>query len=247
MKKIFTSALLIAASAFAFGQSAVFIDEVTHANINGTTMNIVMPTNSTHTAEILVTNTSSSAISYKIRRTIQTMDAADQTQFCWGGLCYGFTTNTSSMSLTINPGDTIDFVENGFHAIFNAGPAVVNRSVYYKIYDASNFSDSSVVTIMYNGVAGINDVVKADGNISNAYPNPASSMVTMKYDMNEFAGKGKIVFTDMLGKKVKEVELTDKQGTAKISVAEFNAGIYFYSFIIDDKSIATKKLVVSSK
>ena len=51
----------------------------------------------------------------------------------------------------------------------------------------------------------------------------------------------------MVGKIVKETELTDKKGTAKINVDDLNSGIYFYSFIVDGKAISTKKLVISSK
>ena len=180
-------------------------------------------------------------------RTIYTVYAGDLTQFCCGGLCYTYTQNTSSQTLVCDPGDTLDFVENGFHAIFQSGPAMVTRLVHYQFYDVANNNDSTGITIRYNAVVGVNESARPVATIGNAFPNPAAAVTAIKYDMSEFAGKGKIVLHDMLGKTVKEIELADKAGTAKINVAELNAGVYFYSFVVDDKVVATRKLVVSSK
>jgi hypothetical protein len=215
-------------------------------NITGSIKDINITPGSSHTAEIWVTNTAASAKTYKVRRTILSMDAGDLTQFCWGGLCYGYTTNTSSLTVTVNPGDTIDFVENGFHALFSAGSANVTRTVHYQFYDMADNADSSGVTMRYNSVVGVSENSRV-ASISNAFPNPASAAVSLKYDLNGQSGKARIVMYDMLGKKVKDTELTDRAGTARISVAELNAGVYFYTLMVEDKAITTKKLVISSK
>ena len=245
MKKIFTTLYFTLAIIFCSAQGSLRLLDTNDVVIDQATLSVIMPTLSSHTQEILVTNTSSVGKSYKVKRTIFAIDAADATQFCWGGLCYGFTTNLSSLTLTVAPGDTVDFVGNGFHGIFNSGTASMTRFVHYNFYDVSAPGDSSGVTVQYTTFVGINEQDKVNGTISNAFPNPSTSFVSIKYDMNEFSQNGKIVFYDMLGKKVKEVELADRKGTAKINVADMNAGLYFYTFVIDDKAIATKKVVIS--
>ncbi len=79
------------------------------------------------------------------------------------------------------------------------------------------------------------------------YPNPASSFVSMKYDVNEYAKSAKIVLFDMLGKEVKQLIIGDKQGVAKINVSDLSSGVYFYSFLVDEKAVVTKKIVISTK
>lgn len=246
MKKILTLVLSCFVIA-GFSQSAIKLLDENDALIDGTIVDINMTPSSSHTEEVFVTNTGSTAEVFKVRRTVLMVDASDATQFCWGGLCYGFTTNVSSLTLTINPGDTLGFVDGGFHALYTTGSAVGTRLVHYNFFDNTDSNDSTGVTLRYNVSVGINESVKADGNIYNAFPNPATALISVKYDMNQYADKGKIVFHDMLGKKVKELELTDKQGTAKISVADLNAGVYFYTLMVNDKAIATKKIVVSQK
>ncbi len=246
MKKIITSISLVAISLLGFAQSAVVLDDMDN-DISGTQFDVALPGNSDVTTELLVHNSDSVSHTYKCRRTIFTVASDDSTQFCWGGLCYNWNTNLSSVSLAIAPGDTVDFAAFGFHAIFRSKLSTITRYVHYQFYDISTTSDSTGVTLKYNSTVGVDELDKIGGSISNAYPNPANEVVSMKYDINEYSQKGKIVFYDMVGKSVKEIALNDKKGTAKINVDDLNSGVYFYSFVVDGKAISTKKLVVSSK
>ena len=247
MKKIITSIAFIAISLFTFGQfSAVVLDDLS-AYISNTIYDEYVGGNASVTTEFLVRNSDTVAHTYRCRRTIYTVAADDSTQFCWGGLCYNWGTNLSSVSLAINPGVTVNFAAFGFHAIFNTKLSTMTRYVHYQFYDIADADDSTGVTIRYNSTVGINEMDKVGGTISNAFPNPANMSISVKYDINEFSNTGTIVFFDMLGKEVKEVVLSDKKGTAKINVDDLNSGIYFYSFMVDGKAISTKKLVISSK
>lgn len=247
MKKIYTTILLASIAILGFSQSSLMLLDTNNLIVtNGLIMVNIAPSSS-HLQEVLVSNTSSISKSYKCRRTIYSIDVADATQFCWGGLCYGFSTNVSSITQTILASDTINFVQNGFHAVFNSGTAMVTRQVHYQFYDPANLTDSAGVTIQYNAVVGVNELQAISGSISNAYPNPANAFVSFKYEMNEFSKTAKIDFYDVLGNNVKSINLTDKQGLAKINISDLNNGIYFYTYSINDKAITTKKLVVNSK
>lgn len=244
MKKIATTLFLVSFIIYGYSQNIVLLDDE-HTVVSNTIIDISVDSSTNTAKEILVKNIGSIADTIKVVRTIYSIDGDDQTQFCWGGLCYLYTTNISSLSLTIAPGDTVDFAENGFHALFNAGSSCVTRLVHYKFYNIHNFSDSTGITLRYLCSTGVNDLMKIGGNISSGYPNPANSVVSFKYDLKEFSEKGEIKFYNMLGKSVKEVALTDKQGISKINILDMDAGIYFYSFIVDDKIICTKKMVIS--
>lgn len=248
MKKIITTFCLIAISVFSFGQiKSMMVLDMLDNNISNTIYDVNVMANANITTELLAHNADTVAHSYKCRRTIYTIDPTDSTQFCWGGLCYNWGSSLSSVSQTLAPGDTIDFAAFGFHAIFRTHLATISRTVHYQFYDIANITDSTGVTIRYNYVTGINDIEISGGSIANAYPNPANSTVSIKYDINDFSQNGQIIFYDMLGKSVKAVNLSDKKGTAKINIDDLNSGIYFYSFLVDGKAISTKKLVVSSK
>ncbi len=246
MKKIITTLFIATSALIGFGQTIKLLD-VSKNVVSNTIIDVYVTPSSSTATEIMVNNTSASSFdTILVYRTIYSMDAADQTQFCWGGLCYGFSTNMSGYSLAIAPQDTIDYSESGFHSIFNTGTAAVTRLVHYKFYNKNNSTDSTGVTIRYNYSTGINEV-KNLGTLSDVYPNPASTVCSVKYDIFGSSQKGRIVFYDMLGKQVKEVLLNDKQGTANINIADLTSGVYFYKFMVDNKAVSTKKIVITAK
>lgn len=246
MKKIITSIAFVTFSLLGFAQNLDVLDS-THTEISNTIYDVDLDPNVSIITELLVTNTDAVSHTYRCRRTIYFIALGDSTRFCWGGLCYNWPTNLSSQNLTVAPGDTMDFADFGFHAEFVSDISTATRTVHYQFYNIADATDSTGVTIRYNSTVGVDEMDKVGGTISNAYPNPASMSVSVKYDINEFSNTGTIVFFDMLGKEVKEVALNDKKGTAKINVDDLNSGIYFYSFVVDGKAISTKKLVISSK
>ncbi|MEI6487638.1 MAG: T9SS type A sorting domain-containing protein [Bacteroidota bacterium] len=247
MKKIITSILILSTHFLTFGQGVV-IKDLAHNNVTETVYHVSLLPNSYADNEFLVLNTNSSSGSYKVRRTILVMDTQDSTQFCWGGTCYGYPANVSTYNENIASGDSVNFAQGGMHIHFVSGPSTVIRKVHYKIYNTNTTTfpaDTTGFTIQYDPTgAGVNEL-KADGEISNVFPNPASGNAIIKYDVSANGKKAKIVFYDMLGKEVKEINLNDKQGIAKVATDDLFAGVYFYSLLIDDKIISTKKFVVT--
>ena len=79
---------------------------------------------------------------------------------------------------------------------------------------------------------------------SGAYPNPAINVVYVDYSIPEPINNTSIVITNMLGLKVKEVNLGDRSGKARIAVTDLINGIYFYSLVADDQLLLTRKFIV---
>jgi hypothetical protein len=260
MKKIFTSVIALAFTSFGFAQSLHIWEN--GMDVTGTTIYDTISPYSSSTGldltvhELELHNTTSNAVNYKVNRTILNSPMAmGDLYFCTGTLCYGPQTQTtwtpggSGSTLAANATLPSGPGTYGISAHYDADSLGTTLVVLYRVYNTAVAGDTAYVTIHYVGVStGIAEGSQlAGGSVSAAYPNPSASFTSIKYDMNQYAQKGKIAFYDMLGKKVKEIELTEKQGIAKVDVSEFNSGIYFYSFIVNDKAIATKKLVVSSK
>jgi hypothetical protein len=246
MKKIILLLTIIATTTVGFSQSIVLMDTLYNV-VSNTTMDINLPASTSNTTQILIKNTNVNAKTLKCRRTILYDEPADLTQFCFGGLCYGYSTPVSSLTLTVTSPDTINFVHNGFHAVMIADGHCLARAVRYVFYDTANVTDSTNVTLHYLCTTGISEFSKSTETVSNVYPSPVLATSTISYKISENTQQAKLVFYDVLGKVVKEVVLTNKEGDVKINSSEFNQGIYFYSLVADDKKIATKKFVVSTK
>jgi len=246
MKKIVFSLIVLSSSVLAFGQSFVVMDS-NEVVVSNSIVDIVLNPSSTNTTEILVNNTSGIDKSVRVLRTVLNIDALDLTQYCWGGLCYGASTNLSNLFLNIVSEDTVAFVDGGFHAVFNSGPECLTRLVHYRFFDSINNNDSTGVTLRYICTVGINENTNENVRLSDVYPNPVNAISSINYKFDNSFGTAKIVFYNVLGKEVKQIALTAKEGTEKIMKGEFEEGIFFYSVVVDNKTIATKKFVVTSK
>lgn len=252
MKKIFTSVIALSLTTFGFSQSLVLFEG--GVQVSNDTIEISIIDSTDNANELEIHNVTSSNVTFKVTRTILNppFNAGNDLYFCTGTSCYPPNTNityTSPGVSSIPANSTLPSGSGtyGISAHYDVGTAT-DLWVKYKVYNTAVAGDTAFVTIHYAGTTGIHEIEKnATGTMASAFPNPSNSLVAIKYEMNDHGQKGTISFYDMLGKKVKDVELTEKQGTAKVDVSEFNAGIYFYSFSINNKAIVTKKLIVSSK
>ena len=251
MKKIFTFFFAISVS-FGFSQT-IHLWEA-GVDITGDTIDVAITALSSNVNDFELRNTSAAVVNYKVNRTIlnPAIDTDAYVYFCTGTQCYSpnqFTTWTpTGPPEVIGANATLPGTAGtyGLAAHYEAGAACNDIYVMYRVYNTqSGTNDTAYVTLAYKCSSGINES-EISGTVSNAYPNPASSMVSIKYDLTG-AKSGKIVVYDMLGKAVKEVALNDEQGLAKLNVSDLNAGVYFYTLICNNKALGTKKLIVSSK
>jgi hypothetical protein len=253
MKKIFTSVFVFSITALGFSQSLQLFEN--GVNVSNTTIIIPITELSSNVNELEIHNVTPNDVNFKVNRTILNppLDADAYLYYCTGTQCYSPSTST-----TYTPGGAPAIIAAnsslpngagtyGISAHYDAGAVANDLYVLYRVYNTAVSGDTAYVTLHYADATGIKDVQSVTGIITNAYPNPANSIVGIKYDVNNSGQNPKIAFYDLLGKKVKEVNLIEKAGIARIDVSDMNSGAYFYSFIVDEKTIATKKLIVSSK
>ncbi|OFY99769.1 MAG: hypothetical protein A3K10_07260 [Bacteroidetes bacterium RIFCSPLOWO2_12_FULL_31_6] len=126
----------------------------------------------------------------------------------------------------------------GFFGIAGTGEVSV------RVYETGNPSNADTVTFIYHAVstAGIFDSPENNAfSLSQNFPNPFSISTTIKYNLEK--PDGKLIITDIQGKKVAEYILSDNSG--KILISEiFNPGIYLYSLYSSDKLISKNKMIV---
>ena len=75
-------------------------------------------------------------------------------------------------------------------------------------------------------------------------PNPFSVMTRINYFIPENTLKATMIFNNILGNIIKEVELIQRgQGTLEVNAENLKSDIYTYSLVIDGKIIDTKRMV----
>lgn len=233
MKKIATLLLAFFVATFTFAQNYEF----TYLALDQwADVNTMM------TGRAYIKNLTGSSVNLKVKRIEQNVVANTVNYFCWD-VCYGPATDISVNALTAAPGDTIlDFYAD-YEPQGNAGTS----HIQYCFFNQADQSDSICVNAyFYASPTGVETLMYADVNsVSSAYPNPAAGITKINYTLRNDVHAAKIEMHNMLGAKVKSIELTEKFAAIELQLSGLEAGVYFYSLVVDDKTIATKKLVVT--
>jgi hypothetical protein len=135
-----------------------------------------------------------------------------------------------------------DFPSSGLSSIFSTGAVSADHLVSY-VLETIDGLDKSEVSIHYAYTTGIHELEW--GHVSDAYPNPASSVVAVDYSLTSSAKQAHLIVYDGIGKSICSVPLFKKEGQAKVDVEGWAAGIYFYTFVLDGRSLYTGKFAVS--
>ena len=169
---------------------------------------------------------------------------------------YTINTNLSFVPQISNPAgniiyDTLNWVQISGTYIANGGEKYLTIGNFKD--DANTAIDSTSASLIesyffiddvsvIDCTVGINEV---NGNLSSGklYPNPANTVV---YYENELAAdeSGKIKLMDMLGKEIKEYNLTKGSNLISIPVSDLAKGIYLVKIKIAGRSDKMIKLAV---
>ena len=157
--------------------------------------------------------------------------------FCWGGTCYGPTTDISSDSLILPSGQADP---SSFGGYFDAYCIAGSATIEYCFFPIGDSLDKSCITVTYHGAA--TEVIdnESDFNMDDFFPNPAQEYTTINYKSGENIH---LKIIDILGNKVKDIRLSNV-GTQDIYVGDLIKGMYFGNLVHNDKVIAIKKLII---
>lgn len=214
-----------------------------NAIAHGATIQVIgEPTAEYIQAKVDVKNNGTAAIEAKVKKIVNAGDtlAGTTNYFCWG-MCFLPTTYVSPNIITIAP----DQVISDFYGDYNPNMVIGVSRVTYVFFDQNNVNDSVAVTVEYNASpASVGDLISSGVRMSEAYPNPAVNLVNIDYELPQSARKASVVVTNMVGCRVKEVALTNLSGKASVTISDLRNGIYFYSLVVDDQFLMTRKFVV---
>ena len=78
-------------------------------------------------------------------------------------------------------------------------------------------------------------------NTIRLYPNPAQGQIQLAYNGSQ--NLQSVGITDVLGKRIQEINLTDFSGTQSLDISRLPAGLYFFT-ITSSQNILTKRVII---
>ena len=120
---------------------------------------------------------------------------------------------------------------------FKSEPSSVRTQTTANDGSANDGAPLSVSSLTTNGAS-----------LEQNVPNPFSQTTTISYYLPQNVANASIVITDLNGKSLQTHILNDR-GAAQVTIdaSTFAQGTYFYSLIIDGKTVVTKRMVTTGK
>lgn len=182
-----------------------------------------------------ILNSSGNPIKTIAKRQYQNNQIGTDNQFCWVS-CYATTTSVSPDTIEIGANDTL---KNTFYTHFWANGNEGDYTIRYIFFEADNESNENYIDITYRAKKTIGIKNEATASVK-VYPNPVSDILSVEYTATE---DGKFALFDITGKKITENILKSTSKLHQIDFSNLNSGVYFYTIVSNNKTIATKKLI----
>lgn len=188
---------------------------------------------------LLVNNTGESAEIY-VRRIINEQVSGSENSFCFGVICYPPFVDTSSVVTILEPGAVdssfrADYIPNG-----NAGKTSITYEFYNMAKGRAEIRESVTVIFNLSGV-GVDEKIQA---IRRTYPNPASSSVTIEYDLKPGTADARLIVRNLAGQVVGQVPVDRHANKVDVDVSWLASGIYTITLIDGSLVVDNNKIVV---
>lgn len=188
-------------------------------------------------ARVYLRNDDEIPIDIKVRRVENSLIPETDNYFCWGA-CFGSAVDTSTISVTLEPGEVSEEFYGDYMHEGNEGTS----SISYYFYDERNPDNETGIEIHYKiestGVANM-DVI----NKLQVFPVPADGFLKFKINWKQNPINAQINIYDQMGKSIITQPINNKQ-EININTEQLNNGIYFYRITEKNKVIATDKLLI---
>ncbi|MCB0838036.1 MAG: T9SS type A sorting domain-containing protein [Bacteroidetes bacterium] len=190
-----------------------------------------------------IVNLTGDSLPVVANRSVYNMAEGHGSFFCWD-FCFDSTGNSSVDPVVLAPYDTTTFAQ---YIIFRPNGLNGYSEVTMDFINVNDGNDAISINYQFSvgGVMSIADKINPGLALSRPYPNPASNRVSIDYDLPAGIQEAQISIFNLIGQKMKTVDLEGINGTAEIETTGLRSGIYFLYLMVDGEDITSRKLVIT--
>ncbi|MGQ9846172.1 MAG: T9SS type A sorting domain-containing protein, partial [Bacteroidales bacterium] len=193
------------------------------------------PQSSSLIGNVHVKNISNNSVQVSCTKSYLYIVPGTTNTFCWANSCYPPTTFTSQMKLIESQQTVTDF-SGDYYPNGNAGISYIRYT--FNVYHG----DSAWIVIKFDATgSAINSNTLS--KLSKPFPNPASSVVNIPYQINS-SQKGSIEIYDMIGKLKTSIALNPQKNIVTIPIDAYKDGVYFTQLKVNGICMGTEKLII---
>jgi len=200
--------------------------------------------NTTQRKSLILQNESDQEKTYVLKFMRGNVGSSQNLKLCIGEKCYNPKKDLNKAHLTLKPGELI----TDLYLEFDLGITETRGTFDLHFTNTENPRDVFILEAVYNVLNGEDsgEVNHRDISIGSVYPNPSTTIAQIDYELKNPNAHARIVVNSFIGNPVYDFLLNPSQKTLVINVGDLNPGVYFYTLIVDNKNIVTRKLVVKN-
>lgn len=195
-----------------------------------------------------MTNIGDSEVNLRLTADVQDIVDGAEYRFCWGPSCFlwgteDYTSPDSDLWIVnIQPGA----VDTTFYTDYRHNSNFGVTTIEYCWWDVNDPTEESCYTLNWSLlVDNINANDKPEFELTGMSPNPVVGTSAFQYELSAASNNVQVLFYNLMGEKVRESKLNGPNGVVFVQADDFEAGVYFYSLMVDGKVLSTKKMIVS--
>ncbi|SEJ20048.1 Por secretion system C-terminal sorting domain-containing protein [Cyclobacterium xiamenense] len=198
--------------------------------------------NTTQRKSLILQNESEELSVYYLRYLRGNIGSSQNIQVCLGDNCYDPRKDLSQIKLTLKPGE----IYTDLYIEFELGIIPTKGTFDLHFFNSATTRDSFIIESVYSvsGENPLEEVSHKDVDMGSIYPNPSVRSAQLDYKIKNPAANVRVVINSFIGNPIYDFSLDPVQETLVIPVTDLNPGTYFYTLIVDNKNIVTKKLYV---
>ncbi len=199
-----------------------------------------------HKAEITLYNNTSTDYGVSWRTISSTLLDNDSTgnhwnmQYCECNLCYANEFKALPTSGVCGNGMPAGTSKKWYLTVDPAGNALVNAEFVVEVTNTTT-KERDTLTYVVLSPNSVIDLVNY-GTVS-AFPNPVKNELNIQYSLQNVTAP-EIVIYNTVGTVVKNIKITDPQGTVIINTSNLQNGMYFYVLRASGKQLTSDKFNV---
>ena len=197
---------------------------------------------------IIVKNISDKPIYFSVSEVKKQIGSSQKSFLCINNDCDNGNIASRKGKITdyvvkVMPGQTDESVV----AVLETGLVQGISNISYRVFNVKSPEDYVQIEIQYEVSELRNQgslYTSLTVDLKDVYPNPVTEVAIFDYQIKNDSKEAKIIIHNVLGSIAGEYKLNPFERQLKVSVENYNPGVYFYSLYIDNEGVATKKLVV---
>ena len=198
--------------------------------------------NTSQRKSLILQNDSEEEKEYFFRYLRGNIGSSQSLKICLDRTCFDPVKDLSKIKIKLKPGE----VYTDLYLEFDLGIIETRGTFDLHFFNTDNPRDMFIIEGVYNVASGEDENYfnHKDIELGGIYPNPTNRVAQIDYKIKNPAVNARVVVNSFIGNPIYDFRLDPLHTTLEINVTDLNPGVYFYTIIIDNKNIVTKKLVV---